>query len=291
MEKNKKYLIAVSGGPDSMFLLDKYKNKNIIVAYVNYNQRKDSHIDTNIVKEYCKKNNIPLEIMELKKEDYTFKNFQNWAREQRYLFFKKIYYENHCDYLLIAHHLDDFIETAQMQLQSQRNQFYYGIKKTNKVYDMLVYRPFLFKYFKSTILNKCIKKLIPYAIDYTNEKEVYTRNKIRKENQKKNKLKKILFLFYILLKNKKRKRIFNLVLKEYKIWKESKFSQDLFNFFNFKNELIFMMINNNFVNVNLTKDKINSIISFIVSKNRTSKYKLDEKNYLIKNKGQVFVFN
>ncbi|MCU9931325.1 hypothetical protein NWQ34_03455 [Mycoplasmopsis felis] len=51
------------------------------------------------------------------------------------------------------------------------------------------------------------------------------------------------------------------------------------------------MINNNFVNVNLTKDKINSIISFIVSKNRTSKYKLDEKNYLIKNKGQVFVFN
>ncbi|MCU9931324.1 hypothetical protein NW733_00955 [Mycoplasmopsis felis] len=32
MEKNKKYLIAVSGGPDSMFLLDKYKNKNIIVA-------------------------------------------------------------------------------------------------------------------------------------------------------------------------------------------------------------------------------------------------------------------
>lgn len=82
---------------------------------------------------------------------------------------------------------------------------------------MSVYRPFLFKYFKSTILNKCIKKLIPYAIDYTNEKEVYTRNKIRKENQKKNKLKKILFLFYILLKNKKRKRIFNLVLKEYKI--------------------------------------------------------------------------
>ncbi|UWV79873.1 hypothetical protein NW072_01705 [Mycoplasmopsis felis] len=93
------------------------------------------------------------------------------------------------------------------------------------------------------------------------------------------------------MKNKKRKRIFNLVLKEYKIWKESKFKQDLFNFFNFKNELIFMMINNNFVNVNLTKDKINSIISFIVSKNRTSKYKLDEKNYLIKNKGQVFVFN
>ncbi|MCU9937406.1 hypothetical protein NW731_02845 [Mycoplasmopsis felis] len=48
------------------------------------------------------------------------------------MFFKKIYYENHCDYLLIAHHLDDFIETAQMQLQSQRNQFYYGIKKLTK---------------------------------------------------------------------------------------------------------------------------------------------------------------
>ncbi|WAM01119.1 hypothetical protein NWE60_00215 [Mycoplasmopsis felis] len=70
---------------------------------------------------------------------------------------------------------------------------------------MLVYRPFLFKYFKRTILNKCIKKLIPYAIDYTNEKEVYTRNKIRKENQKKINSKKFFFYFIYCWKIKKEK--------------------------------------------------------------------------------------
>ena len=36
---NKKMLLGVSGGPDSMFLLNLLKNKNIVVAHINYNKR------------------------------------------------------------------------------------------------------------------------------------------------------------------------------------------------------------------------------------------------------------
>ncbi|SYV97970.1 tRNA(Ile)-lysidine synthase, partial [Mycoplasmopsis edwardii] len=75
---NKKYLIAVSGGPDSMYLLNKYKDKDVVVATVNYNQRHDSGVDFNIVKDFCKLYNIKFEGLNLNKPDYTGGNFQNW---------------------------------------------------------------------------------------------------------------------------------------------------------------------------------------------------------------------
>lgn len=52
---SKKMLLGVSGGPDSMFLLNLLKNKNIIVAHVNYNKRETSKVDEEIVVDFCKK--------------------------------------------------------------------------------------------------------------------------------------------------------------------------------------------------------------------------------------------
>ncbi|TNK96322.1 tRNA lysidine(34) synthetase TilS, partial [Mycoplasmopsis pullorum] len=108
-ENNQVILLAISGGPDSIFLLNKYINhNNIVVAHVNYNQRFNSDIDQKIVEEMCKKHNIPYEILSLKKDDYQGGNFQNWAREQRYNFFKQVYDKYQCNVLFVAHHIDDF---------------------------------------------------------------------------------------------------------------------------------------------------------------------------------------
>ena len=49
-----KFLIGVSGGPDSMYLLWHLKNLNVIVAHVNYHKRIDSDNDQKIVEEFCK---------------------------------------------------------------------------------------------------------------------------------------------------------------------------------------------------------------------------------------------
>ena len=79
---NKKLLLGVSGGPDSMLLLNYFKDKNIIVCHVNYCVREDSYNDENIVREFCKNNNIKLEVLNLKNHSYKG-NFENEARKLR----------------------------------------------------------------------------------------------------------------------------------------------------------------------------------------------------------------
>lgn len=58
IKNSKKYVIGVSGGPDSMCLLDKYKSKIVAVCHVNYHMRKSADRDELIVKNYCQKNNL-----------------------------------------------------------------------------------------------------------------------------------------------------------------------------------------------------------------------------------------
>jgi tRNA(Ile)-lysidine synthase len=71
MEKiNSQKIIAVSGGVDSMFLLNQFKDENVIVAHVNYNIREDVEVDLNIVTKFCKENNLKLEVLSLN-EDHS----------------------------------------------------------------------------------------------------------------------------------------------------------------------------------------------------------------------------
>ena len=57
-----KCVVACSGGPDSMALLDQLnkQGKDIVVAHVNYKHRDTADRDEKIVKEYCKKYDIPV---------------------------------------------------------------------------------------------------------------------------------------------------------------------------------------------------------------------------------------
>ena len=92
MSKKKCKLVAVSGGSDSMALLDMLYNKGekLVVCHVNYNVRESALRDENIVRDYCKERGIPLEILKGFKYDKSEGNFENWARVVRYNFFKEI---------------------------------------------------------------------------------------------------------------------------------------------------------------------------------------------------------
>jgi tRNA(Ile)-lysidine synthase TilS/MesJ len=61
LAKNNLYILAVSGGPDSMFLLDKMRSEayNLVVAHVNYKKRIDSDWDEKIVRDYCQTYSLP----------------------------------------------------------------------------------------------------------------------------------------------------------------------------------------------------------------------------------------
>lgn len=179
INKNKKYILACSFGPDSMALFNmllKLQCK-FIVAFVNYHQRSESDDEQKKIINYCNNVNVKCEILDVKK-DTRIENFQSWAREIRYNFFKKQYQKYNVDGLFVAHNQDDLIETYVMQKKKCRvNE--YGIKKISFIKKMKIIRPLL-QYSKKELLNYCVVNKIPFSIDKTNFKNCYLRNKIRK---------------------------------------------------------------------------------------------------------------
>ncbi|WP_434334543.1 tRNA lysidine(34) synthetase TilS [Mycoplasma capricolum subsp. capricolum] len=183
IDTNKKYLLAISGGPDSVFLLCNIvkiiDSKNLVVCHVNYNFRSDSINDQKIVINLCKKFDLKLEILNINK-DYSLlkENFESWARFQRYDFFNKIAKKYQIYNLLVAHNFNDLIETYLLQLQRNNLVDYYGLKTVSHYKELVVYRPLL-DIKKSEILDYLKTNQISYAIDSTNTDIKYQRNKIR----------------------------------------------------------------------------------------------------------------
>lgn len=178
LNKSKKYLVAVSGGPDSMALVAALfaSNLNITVAHVNYKMRKSASGDQQVVVDYCKKNNIEM-FIKVRTENIVG-NFQTWAREYRYDFFKEIFFKEKCDVLLTAHHQDDKIETYIMKQQRPAMYDSPSIQEQNIIKGMNVIRPFL-NYKKDDLVNYCNLNKIKFNHDETNFDSKYQRNKIR----------------------------------------------------------------------------------------------------------------
>ncbi|MCU4116986.1 tRNA lysidine(34) synthetase TilS [Mycoplasma zalophi] len=285
-------LLAVSGGPDSMFMLDRYKKRNIVVAFVNYNKRSDSWKDEMIVTDFCKKYNIPMHIFSVA-DDFEYEgNFQDIAREQRYAFFKDIYDQYNCSKLLIAHHKDDWLETAIMQKTSNRHVLYYGIKQRNLLNGMNIYRPFIHRYWKDEIEQKLKDKNIKYAIDYTNALNVYTRNKIRNKLKLLTKDEKQKMIEIFRFSNKKFTYINKVVEKEIEFWREQEFSceEKVLLKIRYPQYVLFYLLHDNFKDIKISWNKLSSIWMFIISQtNRTSKYLLKNDTYLYKKKHKLIL--
>ena len=178
---DKKYsLVAVSGGSDSMALLDmlRKEGKDLIVCHVNYGVRESALRDENIVKNYCSKHGIKIEVLKGFSYDKTEGNFENWARVIRYNFFKEMYDKYSCESLYVGHNLDDLLETYYIQKERNSRCDYYGLKDEIFIYDMNVKR-ILLGYSKEELRIYCVDNNIDYGVDETNFDENYLRNNIR----------------------------------------------------------------------------------------------------------------
>ncbi len=177
--KDKLYLIALSGGPDSMALLNMlYQEKfSLIVCFVNYHHRNNVDEEQEMVINYVKKLNYKLEIKDCFYQEKDG-NFENWARIERYMFFKEMLNKYHAEGCFVGHHQDDLIETY--LLQKQRGYVsYYGLKHINVIKGVKIIRPLL-EYKKIDLLNYCKNNNIPFSIDYTNDDINLKRNYLRK---------------------------------------------------------------------------------------------------------------
>lgn len=183
MEKivNKRSLVAVSGGSDSMALLDilRRRGKSLLVCHVNYNVRESALRDENIVRDYCDKYNIPLEVLTGMAYEKKDGNFENWARVVRYNFFKENYKKYNCNCLYVGHNLDDLLETYYIQKERDSRCDFFGLKDTIDIYEMNVKRVLL-GYTKEELRLYCENNDIGYGVDETNFDESYLRNNIRK---------------------------------------------------------------------------------------------------------------
>jgi tRNA(Ile)-lysidine synthase len=183
--QNVKYLAAVSGGPDSMALLDIYRKHIKMVCHVNYHHRPTANRDAKIVKQYCKQYKIPCSILNVtvsiyKKYRKLSHNFQTMARLIRYDLFKLVSKKTKITTILIAHNQDDFLETALMQKRKGSDSLFYGIDHRSTFDSLNVYRPLLNKR-KACLQAYCDKHNLTYGIDETNNDLKYERNRIRSE--------------------------------------------------------------------------------------------------------------
>lgn len=196
LNANEKYLIGVSGGPDSIFLLHeivKINPKDLVVCHINYHFRSDSDEDQRIVTQFCEEHNLKLEIKTISPSFYkNFKgNFESWAREQRYTFFQEMGVKHQIFNLLIAHTENDLIETYLLQKKRNNLVNYYGLAPITTYQNLQVIRPML-KIQKSQILEILNQEQIPFAWDSTNNDFRYERNKLRQKLKEKDFAKIIL---------------------------------------------------------------------------------------------------
>ena len=186
-------LVAVSGGIDSMVLLDKLlkdNNEIVLVAHVNYQKRKDSYLDAITIKEYLEdKDNVIFKERIISLDEYTNANFEAEARQMRYDFFVNLYHEYQVEGIYVAHHRDDFLETYLFKLERTGLYDYYGIKEKTYFQGCLIKRPLL-NWYKEDIIEYAIEYNIPYCEDSTNLELNYTRNIIRAKLNKLTKLEK-----------------------------------------------------------------------------------------------------
>jgi len=175
------YLLAVSGGADSMVLAHQFYDSGFMfqIAHVNYKLRgDDSQSDQKVVQDFCEKNHIKFHLYEVSDKDQRPQNsIQLWARELRYHFFKQIQQKENLEFLVTAHHLNDQLETFIINLSKAS-----GINGLSGIpsSDHNILRPLL-NFTKEEIYTFAKENNIEYREDLSNKKSDYLRNKIRNE--------------------------------------------------------------------------------------------------------------
>ena len=182
--KKKTFLIAVSGGPDSLALTAlakaySYENKcKIYYVLVDHNLRKNSSDEAKSVKGLLKKYQITLNILKNKK--IITSNIQSEARKVRYNLLINFCKKKKIKTILTAHNLEDQVETFFIRLS--RGSGLQGLSSMKQIYkiddNINLIRPLL--NFKKNQLIKISKITFgKYFKDPTNKNTKYLRTRIR----------------------------------------------------------------------------------------------------------------
>ncbi len=193
-------LVAVSGGVDSMCLLDALihcqLDLKVAVAHVNFNLRgEESDADTQMVTQWCNEHQLTLHTASFSTQEYAAQNkisIEMAARELRYNWFYQLMATHGYDFLAIAHNANDNAETLLLNLT--RGCGIDGIggirekvllefeeeKLSGRETPQYIIRPLL-AYSRQQIEKYALKWNVPFRTDSTNLQSDFSRNRIRNE--------------------------------------------------------------------------------------------------------------
>ena len=180
IEEKDKIVIGVSGGPDSICLLDVLHKLgvNICVAHVNHGLRENANLDEEYVIGFCRKINVPCFVKKVNlKENLNGMTTEEAGRKVRYDFFREIMGKENCTKIATAHNSNDNAETVIMNMI--RGSGMSGLKGIDAIRDDII-RP-LIECSRKEIESYCEENLLNPRHDESNDETLYTRNKVRLE--------------------------------------------------------------------------------------------------------------
>jgi len=167
--------VALSGGPDSMAIINFLSRGRKNVTALHYNHGTDhGRKAERFVRNYCDNTGVPLHVGSI--NNFRDKNAgespEEYWRKARYEFFRAFSDKP----IIMGHNLDDEIEN--FLFTSIRNGAPSLIPYSRKVYEALVIRPFILTK-KSVLEQWCVDKKVPFVVDPGNSDPKHTRSFIR----------------------------------------------------------------------------------------------------------------
>lgn len=123
LDKQQPVLVCVSGGADSVALLDVLHEAGYVcvAAHCNFHLREEeSNRDEQFVRALCERMNVPLETASFETAAYARAHkmsIEMAARELRYTWFAAMADKHHCQAIAVAHHQNDQAETLLLNLK------------------------------------------------------------------------------------------------------------------------------------------------------------------------------
>lgn len=178
-------VVGVSGGPDSICLLNVLKNLqnelkiNIVVAHINHMIRKEADSETVFVQDFCEQRDIKCfvkkaDVLQIAKEKKL--GTEEVGRKIRYDFFEEVKNIVGGNKIATAHNANDNAETVLMNFL--RGSGSTGLKGIEQIRDNKLIRPII-ECTRQEIEQYCNEKGLNPKYDKTNQENIYTRNKIR----------------------------------------------------------------------------------------------------------------
>ncbi len=139
-------LIGLSGGPDSLalfhVLLAEKRNFPVHIVHIDHGLRLESTKEAEELKALACKEKLPFHSVRLTSQPSS--NIEEWARQERLRFFKKIYQEVGAQALLLGHQSDEQLETVLKRLfEGAHAKHYSGMQKECEIDGMRIIRPCL----------------------------------------------------------------------------------------------------------------------------------------------------